>query len=117
MLLNRRRERTPAREYLPCPLRPDTRHARNVVNGITAQGQQVRHQFRPHAQLLLHVLRPVPLLLPRVEHAHPAADKLNMPGIGYQLRAAERAWRQMQAFFDELFAPSGKGSEGGEGRR
>jgi len=34
---------------------------------------------------------------------NPAADKLNMPGVGYQKAAAQRSWRDMQRFFDELF--------------
>jgi dienelactone hydrolase len=37
---------------------------------------------------------------------NPAADKLGMPGVGYQRRAAQRAWLQMQVFFDELFGQS-----------
>jgi dienelactone hydrolase len=34
---------------------------------------------------------------------NPAADKLGAPGVGYQERAARRAWQQMRVFFDELF--------------
>lgn len=32
---------------------------------------------------------------------NPAADDLKMPGVGYDRRAAERAWRQMQTCFAE----------------
>ena len=35
---------------------------------------------------------------------NPAADQLNMPGIGYDKRTHHRAWQYMQDFFAELFA-------------
>ncbi len=36
---------------------------------------------------------------------NPESDRFNMPGVGYDQKAAERSWRQMQLFFDELFRP------------
>jgi len=35
---------------------------------------------------------------------NPAADKVGMEAVGYNEQAADRAWRHMLAFFNELFA-------------
>jgi dienelactone hydrolase len=35
---------------------------------------------------------------------NPEADKFHLEGISYNATAAERAWRQMQLFFQEIFA-------------
>ncbi len=40
---------------------------------------------------------------------NPEADKLNMPGVGYDATTARRAWAQMRALFDETFAPGERG--------
>jgi dienelactone hydrolase len=34
---------------------------------------------------------------------NPEADKFHLEGIGYNATAAERAWKQMQLFFQEIF--------------
>lgn len=34
---------------------------------------------------------------------NPAADKVGMPAIGYNERAAKNAWEQMKMFFKEIF--------------
>jgi dienelactone hydrolase len=39
---------------------------------------------------------------------NPDADKLGMEGIGYNKLAAERSWRHMRLFFDEVLGPIGK---------
>ncbi|MDO8434083.1 MAG: dienelactone hydrolase family protein [Candidatus Binatus sp.] len=35
---------------------------------------------------------------------NPISDSLNMPGIGYNKQVDERSWKQMAAFFEEIFA-------------
>jgi len=45
------------------------------------------------------------------QHAftNPDADKVKIPGIGYNAIAAKRSWEEMQRFFDEKFATKKKG--------
>jgi dienelactone hydrolase len=45
------------------------------------------------------------ILYSDTKHAfmNPAADKVNLPGLGYNADTAEKAWQQMQVFFRDLW--------------
>ena len=61
--LERRLHRAEALDQVLRALVADARRARNVVDGVALQRQQVGHLVRPHAHELLHLRRVVPLVV------------------------------------------------------
>src|ERR1022692_1970442 len=76
--LDGRFHRTEALDQVPRALVADARRARNVVDGVALQREQVRHLRRHHAQKLLDLRRSVPLIvLGGIQHGDPLADDLH----------------------------------------
>ena len=63
-------------------LDPDARGARHVVDGVAAQGLDVDHLVRRHAELLEHLLAADADVLHGVEHGDAVADQLHQVLVG-----------------------------------
>ena len=75
--LESRLHRSELFDQVPRAFVPDARRARNVIDGIALQRQQVGHLVRPHAHEFLHLFRVVPFIVfGGVEHRHFVRDEL-----------------------------------------
>ena len=60
----------------------DARRAGHIVDAVAAQGLDVDHLVRPHAELLIYLLGADAQVLHGVEHRHPLAHQLHQVLVG-----------------------------------